>query len=181
MGINLKPEYPGSSYLFRCLASPGGDPVAAKVAAAARITSSNKLEDISRCLRDLSTALKEVSATKGAQLLRPLRDKQKKIFPIIHGPGSRKCGKFDELMGLETANWYVADMPNLRDSFVGILPLLALSVEDVVSIRGLLTVLRLDDRILSKLAVKNTQPRGRVTTHRSYMAWLRGRAPFIKA
>jgi len=181
MGIDLKPQYPASSYLFQCLASPGGDPVAAKVAAVSLITSSNGLEEISRALCNLSTALEDVSATKAAQLLRPLQDLQKGIFPVTHGPGTRRYGKFDELMEAKNSSWYIADQSNLRDSFLGVLPLLALPVEDLASIRELLKVLRLDDRVLSKLAEKGVQARGRVSNHQPYTALLQERAPFIKA
>ena len=181
MGIDLKSEYPASSYLFQCLGAPGGDPVAAKVAAASRITSSSKLEDISRCLCDLSAALTNISATKASQLLKTLQNKQTAIFPITYGARETKYGQFDKLVGSKTKDWYIADLPDLRNSFIGVLPLLALSVEDISSIQELLAVLRLDDRILSKLTVKHAHPRGRVATHQPYMSLLNERMPFIKA
>jgi hypothetical protein len=36
---------------------------------------------------DISTALKDVDASKAAQLLRPLHDKP--LFPVTNGPGNR--------------------------------------------------------------------------------------------
>lgn len=179
MGVDVKSEYPTSSYLFRCLESPAGDPVAAKVAITCQIDCSTKLKVISGFICDLSTALKDVNTTKAAQLLRPLQNRR--IFPIIDRPGTGKYDGFDQLMDSKDTSWYIADQPNVRGSFLGKLPLLALPVEHVSSIRELLSVLRLDDRILSKLARPSTQPRGRVITHWSYMALLRERAPFLKA
>jgi hypothetical protein len=178
MRIDIKSEYPSSSYLFQCLASPAGDPIAAKVAAASFINSSTKLEVISRFFCELTAALKDVNATKGAQLLRPLHNKP--IFPITNGLGNSIYDQFDELLNLENTSWFIADTPGVRNSFLGKRPLLALPVEDVASLECLLGVLRLEGRILSRITTSRTYPKGRVTTHWAYTALLREKAPFIK-
>ncbi|KAI3318140.1 hypothetical protein HD806DRAFT_549483 [Xylariaceae sp. AK1471] len=178
MRIDIKSEYPNSSYLFQCLASPAGDPIAAKVAAASFINSSTKLEVISRFFYDLTATIEDVNTTKASQLLRPLHNKP--IFPITDGLGKSKYDQFDQLLDLKNSSWFIADQPDLRDSFLNKLPLLALRVEDVASMRCLLCVLRLEGRILSQLTTSRTCPKGRVTTHWAYTACLRGKAPFIK-
>ena len=174
--ITIESEYPSSSYLFRCLISPRGDPIAPIVATATLITSSTKLEDISRLFRDISTALKDVNTSKAAQLLRPLQDKS--IFPITNGLAKRG---YDKLLDVHNTSWYIADRPLIRESFLGQLPLLALPIEDLSVLEDLFRVLRLDGRILSKLATSRTQKRGCTTTHWAYTSSLREKSPFIKA
>jgi hypothetical protein len=178
--INIRSQYPASAYLFSCLASPGGDPVAAKVAAASSIKCSTKLQAISRLLRDLSAALKDVSAIKAAQLLRPIHDKQ--VFPIkLRRVGETTFDGFDQLSKPSDTNWYIADQSDVRDSILGTVPLLALPVEDVIAIRDLITILRLEDRLLSKYARSQSQLVGRVALYRPLTALIHERAPFIKA
>jgi hypothetical protein len=160
MEITIESEYPSSSYLFRCLRSPTGDPIAPIVATATFITLSTKLEDISRLFRDVSTALKDINTSKAAQLIRPLQDKS--IFPVINSLGKRG---YDKLLDLHNTSWYIADLPLIRESFLGKIPLLAFPVEDLSALEDLLRILRLEGRMLSKLATSRTQKRGRTTTH----------------
>ena len=174
--ITIESEYPSSSYLFRCLRSPSGDPIAPIVATATLITSSSKLGDISRLFRDISTALRDVTTSKAAQLLRPLQ--KRSVFPITNGPGKRG---YDDLLDVHNTSWFIADRPLIRESFHGKLPLLAVPIEDLPALKDLFRVLRLDGRILSKLATSCTHPQGRVTTHWTYTASLRAKSPFIKA
>jgi hypothetical protein len=174
--ITIESDYPTNSYLFRCLISPHGDPIALIIATAALISSSTKLEDISRLFRDVSTALKDVNTSKAAQLLRPLRDKP--VFPITNGLAERG---YDKLLDLHNTSWYIADRPLMRESFLGQLPLLALPIEDLSALEDLFRALRLDGRILSKLATSRTQQRGRTQTHLTYTSSLRKKSPFIKA
>ncbi|CZR67360.1 uncharacterized protein PAC_17259 [Phialocephala subalpina] len=64
--IAIESDYPSSSYLFRCLSFPAGDPIAPIVAAATLITSSTRLKDISRLFRDVIRAPKDVNISKAA-------------------------------------------------------------------------------------------------------------------
>ncbi|PQE10655.1 heterokaryon incompatibility protein [Rutstroemia sp. NJR-2017a BBW] len=174
--ITIESEYRSCSYLFRCLISPRGDPIALIVATATLITSSTKLEDVSSFFRNVSTALKDVNTSNAAQLLRPLQ--YKSIFPITNGLAKRG---YDKLLDLHNTSWYIADRPLIRESFLGRLPLLALPIEDLSALEDLFRVLRLDGRILSKLTTSRTQKWGRTTTHWAYTSSLRKKSPFIKA
>jgi len=174
--ITIESEYQSSSYLFRCLISPRGDPIAPVVATATLITSSTKLEDISRLFHDVSIALKGVNTSKAAQLLRPLRNES--VFPVTNGLGKRG---YDNLLDVHNTTWFIADRPLIRESFHGKLPLLALLIEDLSGLEDLFRVLRLDCRMLSKLTTSRTEPKGRVTMHWAYTASLRAKSPFIKA
>lgn len=174
--IAIDSEYPSCSYLFRCLETPKGDPIAPIVATAGLITSSTKLGDISRLFRNLCTAVKDVNASKAAQLLKPLQNKS--IFPITNGPGKRR---YDSLLDMHNTSWFIADRPVLHDSFHGKVPLLALPMEDISVLGDLFRVLRLDSRILSKQTTSQTQASGRVTMDWGSTSSLRRKVPFIKA
>jgi hypothetical protein len=174
--IAIGSEYPSSSYLFRCLISPKGDPIAPIVATASFITSSTKLEDISRLFRNVNTELKDVNASKAAQLLKPLQNKS--IFPITNGLGKRG---YDSLLDVHNTTWFIADRPLLRESFHGKVPLLALPIEDIPALEDMFRVLRLDGRLLSKRTTTRTQVKGRAAMHWAYTSSLREKSPFIKA
>lgn len=175
-GLNIELEYPSSAYLFRCLKCPGGDPIAAIIATATLITTSSRLEAISRFFRDVSGALNGVNTSKAAQLLRPLQAKP--IFPITNGAGERE---YDTLLDLHHTGWFIADRPPIRESMHGKLPLLALPVSDLPSLEDLIRVLRLDARLLSEQVTCRTEPKGRISTHWAYTNSLRERSPFMKA
>lgn len=174
--LAVESEYPLSSYLFQCLRSPAGDPIASIVATATLITSSSRLEDISRLFSGISKALKDVNTSQAAELLRPLH--KLSIFPVTDGPGS--C-THDRLVSMHDRSWFIADRPLLRKSFHGKVPLLALSVEDVAVLKDMLHVLRLEDRLMSKSATHRAHPVGRVTTQWALSASLQAKSPFIKA
>ena len=176
MEIDIDSEYPSCSYLFRCLKSPKGDPIAPIVATASLITSSTKLEDISRLFRNICTALKDVHTSKAAQLLKPLQ--YQSIFPVTNGSGKQR---YDKLLNTYNTSWFIADRPSLHDSFHGKLPLLALPMEDVSILEDLFRVLRLDGRLLSKQTTSRTQAKGRVIMDWASTFSLRSKAPFIKA
>lgn len=174
--LAVESQYPSSSYLFRCLSSPVGDPIASIVATATLITTSSRLEDISRFFSSISKALKDVNTSQAAVLLRPLH--KLSIFPITNGPGN--CA-YDRLVSMHDGSWLIADRPLLWESFHGKVPLLALSVEDLATSTDMLHVLRLDDRLISKLTTNQAHPVGRVTTHWALSASLQAKGPFIKA
>ena len=178
-GIDTKSLHSRSSYLFGCLESAGGDPVTVAVRAASSISISTGLETITRLFCDLSVALKDVNVTTAAQLLRPLQDKA--IFPVLHPSRGRSGDKYDSLAVLNDSSWFIADQPRIRESFLSKLPLLALLVRDVSRLQDLLRVLRLEDRMLSKLALSRTQSKGQVERNWGYTATLLKRVPFIQA
>jgi hypothetical protein len=95
-GITIELAYKSSLYLFRCLGSPKGDPIAPVIATATLINSSTKLEDISRFLREVNTALQGVNTSKAAELLRPLRTES--VFPITTRPKMRGYDKLSSMV-----------------------------------------------------------------------------------
>lgn len=177
--IKIRSEYPTSSYLFQCLLCPSGDPITSNLKLISYISTSTTLEAISRRFHDLSKALKDIAATKASQLLRPLHDKP--IFPVTDGLTESRHDGFDRLLGLQDTDWYIATEADSRESFLGKVPLLALPVEDMRAVQNLFTILRLEDRDLSKRSRCQTQPKGQVALHLPSSALFAERAPFIKA
>jgi len=174
--IAIEHEYSSSSHLFRCLRSPSGDPIASLVATISLISTSSRLEDIARLFRDINKALKDVTSSQAAQLLRPLQ--KLTIFPIVNHSQGRT---YDRLSSIDDKSWFIADRSQHQESFRAKLPLLALSVGDVTASNNLLRVLRLDERLLSKLATCRTHPMGRLKTHWTWTSSLRAKTPFFKA
>ncbi|KAH8819774.1 heterokaryon incompatibility protein-domain-containing protein [Xylogone sp. PMI_703] len=174
--IVVESEYPSCSHLFRRLRSPTGNPSAQAIETATLFTNSSKLEDISRFFHDASNSLGSVGPTQAAELLKPLQNET--IFPITNGPGERE---YDSLLDLHNINWFIADNPSVRESFHGKLPLLALPIKEISMLQDLFHVLKLYNRILSKLATSQSYPKGRMTTHWAYTSAFRQKRPFIKA
>ena len=178
MGTKPQTEYPTISYLFKRLISPGGDPIAAKMAAVCLINPSTSLEAITGLLRDLNTLLEDISHTQTAQLLKPLH--KKRIFPIL-GNASQRQGEFDWLSDGQDTSWLIADQRELKESFLGRIPLLAFRPEEIHALKHIISALGLECQFLSKRVRSRTHPRGRVALHAASTALLAARAPFIKA
>jgi hypothetical protein len=156
--------------------SPSGDPIGGLVHAITLINSSSKLDDISRLFREVSKSLKDVSTSKASLLLKPLQNKA--IFPIIDGSG--KPG-FDTLLDMHDKSWFIADEPTFTQSFVGIVPFLALSIQDLPALDDLFRVLRVQGRKMSKLVTRERLAKGEIRTSVPYTNSLRSKSPFIKA
>jgi hypothetical protein len=174
-GIDLTSTYANCSYLFRCLYSTSGDPIGGLVHAMTMISSSSKLEDITRLFRELNKLLKDVNSTKVALLLKPLQDKA--IFPIIvdsrHG--------FDTLLSAHDKTWFIADSVTHLASFTGKIPLLGFPIQDLMATEDLLRALKVDTRKISDRVTDQTRVVGRTRLDSRYTEELRLKSPFIKA
>jgi hypothetical protein len=175
-GIDVESKYPSCSYLFRCLVSPSGDPIGGLVHTMTLINASSKLDDISRHFREVSKSLKDISISKAAFLLKPLQNKA--IFPIIDDSG--KPG-YDTLLDVHDKSWFIADQPCFIGSFSGVIPILALPLQDLPALEDLFRVLRLENRKMSKLVTSQTFATGQIRKHLPYTNSLRSKSPFIEA
>ena len=173
---DVESKYPSCSYLFRCLVSPSGDPIGGLVHTMTLIDTSSKLDDISRHFREVSKSLKDISTSKAALLLKPLQNKA--IFPIINGSG--KPG-YDTLLDMHDKSWLIADQAPFIESFSGVVPFLAFSIQDLPALEDLFRVLRLEDRKMSKLVTSQTRARGLIRKSLPCTNSLRSKGPFIKA
>ncbi|XXH05370.1 hypothetical protein Hte_011796 [Hypoxylon texense] len=100
---------------------------------------------------------KEISMRHASRFNRSLvkRLQSSRIFPIDEG---NKASGFDDLCsGLEESEWYIADRPQYRDGFRGVLSLLSFSPWDILTMMPLIKLLDFENRLLSKRAVWNTK------------------------
>jgi hypothetical protein len=175
-GIDLTSIYANCSYLFRCLYSPSGDPIGGLVHAMTMISSSSKLEDITRLFGEVSKMLKDVNSSKVALLLKPLQGKA--IFPVV--VKSRHPG-FDTLLSAQDKTWLIADSVNYIASFTGKVPLLGFPMQDLLATEDLLRALKVDGKKISGKVTDHTRVVGRTRSDSRYTEELRLKSPFIKA
>ena len=73
---------------------------------------------------------------------------------------------FDELkLALPTSEWYIADRPHLQASFRGKVPLLAISPSTIQDISSFIEVLKLENRLLSRVAKDRAFNKGNPEVH----------------
>jgi hypothetical protein len=156
--------------------SPSGDPIGGLIHTMTLIDSSSKLDDIARLFREVSKLLKDISTSKAALLLKPLQSKS--IFPVIT---ESKPAEFHALMGVQDSEWYIADQANLIESFTGVVPLLAFSIQDLPAVEDLFRVLKLEGRKMSKMVSSQTLALGQTKSDFRYSDTFRSKSPFIKA
>ena len=174
--IDIESAYSSCSYLFRCLVSPSGDPVGGLVHTMTLINSSSKLEDISRLFFEVNKLLKDVSTSKAALLLKPL--KTKPIIPVINGSGRED---YDTLLDIHDRSWYIPDQASFIDSFKGVVPLLAFAIQDLPAVEDVFRVLRIDGRKMSKMVTSQTLAMGETRSDFRHTDSFRAKSPFIKA
>ncbi|KAJ4290882.1 hypothetical protein N0V90_010078 [Kalmusia sp. IMI 367209] len=174
--IDIGSKYLSCAYLFQCLVSPTGDPIGGLVHTMTLINSSSKLDDIARLFREVSKLLKDVSTSKAALLLKPLQSKT--IFPVVR---SSQSPEYDTLLGMHDKSWFVADQVNLLESFTGVVPLLAFSIQDLPAVEDLFRVLRVEGRKMSKMVTSQTLAQGQTRSDFRHSDTFRSKSPFIKA
>jgi hypothetical protein len=137
---------------------------------------STPLADIVASFRELCTTSKTNSPRHAHALLAPTLSH--KFIPTIT---SDKESGFDTMKACTDKKLYVSDRDHLTCSFRGIVPLLALSSEEVSALRELITFFKLDSQLLSTLVNSEEKPQGRITVHVDYTRYLEQRRFFIEA
>ncbi|KAJ3570588.1 hypothetical protein NPX13_g5679 [Xylaria arbuscula] len=94
---------------------------------------------------------KEVSARYLSPLSNNIdRLRSRKIFPVDEGNAR---SSFDDLCsGLDESEWYIADRPQYRNSFRGVVSLLSFSPWDILTMMPLIKALGFESRLLCKRA-----------------------------
>jgi hypothetical protein len=102
---------------------------------------------------------------------------QSRIFPT----GSRQSdASFDQLSTAQEDDiWFIADRWHLRQSFEGLIPLLALSVDSVNKIHSMVKELGLEHRLLSRIVSGVPKTEGPSKTQSQQTALLRAKARSI--
>lgn len=103
--------------------------------------------------------------------------KEQRIFPVT----STVLGStFESLKaGLGSDVWLIADRHHLRQSFEGVVPLLAFEVSEIGRIASVLSAMGLESRLLSKRVEDVAKIDGNSRLHPRYTAYLRRKAKFI--
>jgi hypothetical protein len=168
-------DYPHCKQLFRTLLAPKGLQIEALVAQTAAIGLSSKRTDIAHIFGLLSEALRPMDPKKAEHAVRPLRDKA--IFPLAKKQGSVKADFFSSA---QDSSWLIGDRSHLRESFAGLVPLLALAVEELDKMEDVFKGLGLDSKRLSKLARKQSHPKGPLVYMAQKTQFFESRVQFIK-
>jgi hypothetical protein len=178
--IDVISEYPSCTYLFKNLTTTEYKKLNADIYKAKEIEESWTPNEIVQVLRNINDGLRDINGEQAAGFIHCLRSV--KIFPIInrHDMKQKRYKKgYDELVTVQNMTWLIPDRPGFKESFSGILPLLAFDSKDVKKIQILLTALHLDSRKLSKLTQLSTIPTGRWRYCPEYTKFCRERAKFL--
>ncbi|GAW15237.1 hypothetical protein ANO14919_046460 [Xylariales sp. No.14919] len=139
--------------------------------------------DSLKYIRDVFTEMARLISTSNASELRSaqagiLKLRKHKMFPIW--TRDKVGSQFDLVEITSDLSWYIADRPYLFEGFQGRLPLLAFSPHVISELGDLLRLLRLDGRMLSKLASKESKVYHETSDyHASYSEFLQRRARHI--
>ncbi|RWA11758.1 hypothetical protein EKO27_g3340 [Xylaria grammica] len=139
--------------------------------------------DSLKYIRDVFTEMARLISTSTASEFRSaqtgiLKLRKHKMFPIW--TRDKVGSQFDLVEITSDLGWYIADRPYLFEGFQGRLPLLAFSPHVISELGDLLRLLRLDGRMLSKLASKESKVYHETSDyHASYSEFLQRRARHI--
>ena len=103
--------------------------------------------------------------------------KDHRIFPITSTVLNWTYESLKSGIGNEI--WFIADRHHLRESFDGVVPLLAFGVNEVGQLLPALRLMGLENRLLSRRVEDVTGIPGSSHLHRRYTAYLRRRVKFI--
>ena len=99
------------------------------------------------------------------------------IFPIDAG---RSGAAFDYMSSVRDPNlWFIADRVHLKESFDGLVPLLALNINAIEKIPKLISELGLRSRLLTQTASPDIETKGPTQIHAASTASFREKARYI--
>jgi hypothetical protein len=105
--------------------------------------------------------------------LQPLNGKE--IWPVTETMGP---GEFEEVLSTK-ADWFIADTEPLRESFTGIVPLLAFATDDIGRMERLMDGLEMDNKRLSRATKSVPKTEGRVALHLEHTKAFQSKYEFI--
>ncbi|CEI61900.1 unnamed protein product [Fusarium venenatum] len=173
--IRMGELYPRCEALFRSLMITAGLNINGLVEKATKMEPSTPRTDMMETFANINDILKAMSAKKAANVVKPLLDSA--VFPVL----TQALGGKRKLMKPSNTTWFIADRKHLRDSFLGKLPLLDFSIEEVDDMLDLIKALNLHKRKLSPLVDCRCHPKGQLEYSIPASWYFRTRAPFIKA
>jgi hypothetical protein len=172
----LKIHYPTSQRLFCGILGVKDMDIDTLVVEVRLIQTSTQLQHISKLFVEMSKRLCDVSPTEVSSSVRNLRSYR--IFPIrIKGD---EQGFNDLGSGKSSENWFIADRHHLRDSFYGVVPLLAFNIDEIKEMEHLIQALGFEARKLSHVAKSKPEPKGYVFLRIDYSISLGSKVGLIK-
>ena len=174
--IDPKLEYPRSDSLFQCLLSHGSLEIHSLVTKATMIDNSCKLSAIVAIFSQTNETLKGLSPSRAVRALKPLHSKR--FLPVTK---NRNSASYDGLVSMTDTSWFIADRPHLREGFLGKVPLLAFSMNELNAMEDFMKGLSLNSRRLSEITCCKTVPKGPLQYSPSLTDFVRARADFINA
>ncbi|KAI0435663.1 hypothetical protein F4803DRAFT_544782 [Xylaria telfairii] len=177
--LDIASEYCDSAPLFRCLIKGKTPGIGLLIEAASNHSETAKLGTRLEFLVKINRALQSRRVEDAIEAIKPIRQSTP-IFPIIRGWNNTE---YDDILPLHPCSppWFIADRHHLRDSFRGVVDLLAFTPEDLDSIKTLLDLLDLQPRRLSKIVSCEEAPIGKPKRNKKYTSLLRKKAQFITA
>lgn len=173
----LKRYYPRLGGFLSIALQVGNESLATVLAELRQITPSDGLEYVSQLFKAVNGNMKRVHGTCSSVDFDAMAKSH--IFPIT-AAAAESSGSFDRLLSGEQYHvWFIADRHYLHRSFEGVIPLLAFSVEDVGRMGPALSMLGVENRLLSKQVKEETWATGSGRLDTSYTRNLRRRARFL--
>ena len=153
----LSSIYPDYGILFKDHLKVKDAGIEVLIEEARAIELSTPLILITDIFKELNKLVPDEMSAAFALILRAILTLQ--IFPLDEG-GKSVTG-FDQLSSATSeSEWYIADRPHLRKCFHGQVSLLAFAVEDVGMMERLFIALNLQNKLLSKIAIKTPRTDG---------------------
>ena len=168
----LEKLYPERERFFRETLRLGDADIRTLVHEARKFMSTDSKDRIAQVLVAISKYLKLSDAWSAVQLLATCH-----IFPVVTGAWHPE---FDSLCSaVETDMWFIADRPHLKESFEGLVPLVALDTDIVENIKPFIDAMGCEHRVLSRVAKGVSKADGRVELSRGYTKSLSEKARCI--
>lgn len=99
----------------------------------------------------------------------------KEIWPVKE---TVEPGDFEAVLSAKV-DWFIADTEPLRESFTGIVPLLAFATDDIGRMERLMNGLEMDKKRLSRAVKSVPKTEGQVTLHRQHTKAFQSKYEFI--
>jgi hypothetical protein len=123
----------------------------------------------------LNTFVREAKSDSKTDIVQALSEAY--IFPINAGQSD---SAFDYMSSARDLNmWFIADRQHLHESFVGLVPILALPVDVIEKLPRLISHLGLSNRLLTHAAGSELKAEGVTQVHTEFTASFRSKARHI--
>ena len=174
----LRNVYPGLRKLFEVVLEIPNMAAQHLVMEAKLLESVDDMSHITAVLQEANDYLEKNEKSQTMTELIPVKCFPIKALPAL--PGDGKGREYDRLDSSNSPDpWFIADRPHLYESFRGLAPLMAVSVEDAEGLSELVGVLNLGRLKLSKRVKSIPTTQGIVTADPGLTTSLRSKADFI--